>query len=524
MSDEEIIEFSKDQRLPEEGEPICVVCGKYGAYVCDKTDEDVCSIECKNILLQRVENTEENQLPPVSCDDETFYHWRISAYYKYMTWSTLYTNKDVLLFVFSDIRRGLNISVNGDFYHSCSLRVISFDDIQLMPQLRENLIEMGVISPTPIQMESIPCILSNRDVILRSNTGSGKTLAYLIPLLLLLIDYYETYSVYTDFVILIVVPSRELAIQIEEVVKFMVLKLRGVRTALIIGGESREQQMYRLRQDVNVLICTPGRLSDIASHDPHGGTAGEILKRVRSVVLDEADQLMKSDFQDQVLSLFSHLISRCLQVTFKIVVSATITANLRAQILPHLQNPMEVTVCDIQRLNSTLQYSIQWCEENQKKKKFVALMKKCIQDTESLLQLPLVILCQTRMEVVDVQAILASSFPTVSHNAVTVETPFVQRREIIQQFQTNQLEVLVSTPGIVGRGIELRSANSILLWSFASSVSEFIHNVGRIGREGNTGSVCVFCNAHNKKIFQGFVKLAEENHIKIPSRPLSSFS
>ena len=103
MSDEEIIEFSKDQRLPEEGEPICVVCGKYGAYVCDKTDEDVCSIECKNILLQRVENTEENQLPPVSCDDETFYHWRISAYYKYMTWSTLYTNKDVLLFVFSDV-------------------------------------------------------------------------------------------------------------------------------------------------------------------------------------------------------------------------------------------------------------------------------------------------------------------------------------------------------------------------------------------------------------------------------------
>ena len=99
----------------------------------------------------------------------------------------------------------------------------------------------------------IPCILSNRDVILRSNTGSGKSLAYLIPLLLLLIDYvllfwvnheqYETYFVYTDFVVLILVPSRELAIQIEDVVKNLVLQLRGVRTALIIGGESREQQV-----------------------------------------------------------------------------------------------------------------------------------------------------------------------------------------------------------------------------------------------------------------------------------------
>ena len=98
-------------------------------------------------------------------------------------------------------------------------------------------------------------------------------------------------------------------------------------------------------------------------------------------------------------------------------------------------------------------------------------MKKCIQDTESLLQLPLVILCQTRlgfgyilmnrMEVVDVQAILTSSFPTITQKAVTVETPFSQRRDIIQQFQKNGLQVLVSTPGIVGRGVELRSANSV---------------------------------------------------------------
>ena len=122
---------------------------------------------------------------------------------------------------------------------------------------------MGVVTPTPIQMESvcsfsdydyqIPCILSNRDVILCSNTGSGKTLSYLIPLLLLHHDYvlpfcviysqFTTYNCYSDFISLILVPNRELAIQIEEVAKQLVVTLKSVRTALLIGGESREQQV-----------------------------------------------------------------------------------------------------------------------------------------------------------------------------------------------------------------------------------------------------------------------------------------
>ena len=126
------------------------------------------------------------------------------------------------------------------------MQVISFNDIALPETLRRNLLSMGVSSPTPIQMESIPCILSNRDVLLCSNTGSGKTLAYLLPLILLQLDYFSTRGVFADFITCILVPNHELAIQIENTIHSLTQDLIGVRTALLIGGESRSKQVFSL--------------------------------------------------------------------------------------------------------------------------------------------------------------------------------------------------------------------------------------------------------------------------------------
>lgn len=115
----------------------------------------------------------------------------------------------------------------------------------------------------------IPCILSNRDVVLQSTTGSGKTIAYLLPLLLLQLDYvmficfshflYTTTHAFQDFVVLVLVPSQELAVQIEGVIKQLTQSENGVRTALLVGGDSRKQQSHRLRQNANFVVATPGR-------------------------------------------------------------------------------------------------------------------------------------------------------------------------------------------------------------------------------------------------------------------------
>lgn len=114
---------------------------------------------------------------------------------------------------------------------------------------------------------------------------------------------------------------------------------------------------------------------------------------VRAIVLDEADQLMKSDFEDQVLGIMNSITSSCLQ---RIVVSATVTHNLRSSILPHLLNPIEVCVSDIEHLNSSLHYHFVWAEENQKRKKLQSLLKSVAKDNPTELQLPLVVTCKSR--------------------------------------------------------------------------------------------------------------------------------
>lgn len=121
-----------------------------------------------------------------------------------------------------------------------------------------------------------------------------------------------------------------------------------------------------------------------------------------------------------------------------------------------LVQPIHVMVDDIEQINSSLSYTLCWCEENQKKKKFTSLLK------EGTLLFPLLVVCQTRLEVVDVAKLLDASFAKIPHASITVETPFQERKDILQQFQEEKISLLVATAGIVGRGIELRTTQSVV--------------------------------------------------------------
>lgn len=142
--------------------------------------------------------------------------------------------------------------------------------------------------------------------------------------------------------------------------------------------------------------------------------------------------------------------------------SATITPNLRSQTATLLQNPMEINVSTVETLNRALDYSILWREDTQKRKSFVKLLRNRLQNKDSEILLPLVVLCQTRLETAEVMKCLDEEFPKCTHASLTVETPFAERRKTIEEFQQNRLKVLVSTPGIVGRGIELQSARCVV--------------------------------------------------------------
>lgn len=187
--DEEIVSYSKNQRWPTPGEPVCVICGRYGAYIVDQTDRDVCSLECKarhlksivtkkaeELLDDRIDNRKINTnsndgfLPNSMAPDNGFnFHYKEHPFIARISMSKV-----------DGIRTNLKIKVKGD---DISKPILEFQHCQLSETLNNNLTRFGYVTPTPVQMQVIPVGLSCRDVLACAQTGSGKTAAFLVPII-----------------------------------------------------------------------------------------------------------------------------------------------------------------------------------------------------------------------------------------------------------------------------------------------------------------------------------------------------
>lgn len=206
---ESIIKCSSDQRSAHFGEPVCVVCSRYGEYVCDATDEDVCSLECRNICISRR-------------DTKTQYQ-------------ALLTNRA------DELRRRLGIQISfisaSGATHSAPSWPAPFVDfvqeqegVQLPKSLLLNLSANGFTRPTPVQMQTIPCVLHGQNVLVSAPTGTGKTASYLLPMIAQVLHARDRDE---ETVALVLAPVRELAIQIETVAKMLMRGMTKMKTALL---------------------------------------------------------------------------------------------------------------------------------------------------------------------------------------------------------------------------------------------------------------------------------------------------
>ncbi|XP_069315406.1 probable ATP-dependent RNA helicase DDX59 isoform X5 [Eulemur rufifrons] len=250
-SEEPVKSFSKTQRWAEPGEPVCVVCGRYGEYICDKTDEDVCSLECKaKHLLQVKEKEEKLKLSnPQKADLEP--ESPRNAFYVYKEHPFILNLQEDQV---ENLKRQLGIVVQGQ---EVTRPIIDFEHCGFPEALNHNLKKSGYEVPTPIQMQMIPVGLLGRDILASADTGSGKTAAFLLPVIIRALCESRTPSA------LILTPTRELAIQIEKQAKELLSGLPRMKTVLLVGGLPLPPQLYRLQQHVKVIIATPGRLLDI---------------------------------------------------------------------------------------------------------------------------------------------------------------------------------------------------------------------------------------------------------------------
>lgn len=338
-----------------------------------------------------------------------------------------------------------------------------FSDFIIAEQLKRNIADKGYEKPTPIQDLAIPLILEGRDVIGIANTGTGKTGSFLIPLINKVVNNRSQK-------VLIVVPTRELAVQIEEELLIFAKNL-GVATVLCIGGVSIDRQIYGLRNKHDFVIGTPGRILDLKKQ-------GKInLFGYNNIVLDEVDRMMDMGFINDVKNIIS-LVSPNRQSLF---FSATIPPKTLPIIHSFLRNPETVSAKSTETVDAIEQDVIR---VNGKNKLYLLqdLLRK--DGFEKVL-----VFGRTKwgMEKLS-KALTQAGFKVAAIHGNKNQN---QRQRAINQFKNNEIQVLLATD-VASRGLDIEDVSHVINYDQPASYEDYIHRIGRTGRANKRGSAITF--------------------------------
>lgn len=339
----------------------------------------------------------------------------------------------------------------------------SFLDFELEQALKDNISAKKYLIPTPIQDQTIDHILKGKDVIGIANTGTGKTAAFLIPLI------NKVYLNKSNKV-LIIAPTRELALQIkEELVDFS--KGLGIRAVLCIGGMSLWRQKNELKQNTNFVIGTPGRIKDLI------GERSLIMSTFNNVVLDEADRMVDIGFINDI-KYFISLLSPNRQSLF---FSATISPKVKEILNAFVRNPITVSV------------EKQATAENIEQKTIKAAKHEKIDKLHDLLAqdeyAKVLIFGRTKwgMQKLTDELLRRGVRAAVIHGNKSQG----QRQKALEQFKSNQISVLLATD-VASRGLDIPDVSHVINFDMPSNYDDYIHRIGRTGRADKKGIALTF--------------------------------
>ncbi|XP_040841351.1 probable ATP-dependent RNA helicase DDX59 isoform X2 [Ochotona curzoniae] len=462
-ADEPVKSFSKTQRQAEPGEPVCVVCGRYGEYICDETDEDVCSLECKAKHLLQVKGMGEpgeasgpqQAGPELASAPHTTY-----AYREHPFIASLHEDQ------VANLKQQLGIVVHG---HKVPRPIIEFEHCGFPETLNHNLKRAGYEVPTPIQMQMMPVGLLGRDILASADTGSGKTAAFLLPVIM------RALCESTSPCALILTPTRELAIQIEKQAKELMNGLPHMKTVLLVGGLPLPPQLYRLRQHV------------------------------------KADTMLKMGFQQQVLDVLESVPGDCQTI----LVSATIPASIEQLSNQLLQDPVRVTAGEKSVPCASVRQIVLWVEDPAKKRKLFEVL-----NDRKLFKPPVLVFvdCKLGADLLSEAVQKITGLKSVSMHSEKSQT---ERKDILQGLLEGDYDVVVST-GVLGRGLDLVSVRLVVNFDMPSSMDEYVHQVGRVGRLGQQGTAITFINNNSKRLFWDVVKRVKPTGSLLPPQLLNS--
>ena len=357
---------------------------------------------------------------------------------------------------------------------------MTFAQLGIFPELINELANQKITTPYPIQEKAIPAILKQRDVLGIAQTGSGKTASYVLPLLMKLKGKTTTKT--RDINTLVLVPTRELAIQVGDVFNRLSKPLSyAVKTMSVYGGVSINPQMKGL-YGVNVLVATPGRLLELIENKALS------ISNVESLVLDEADKMLNLGFKEEMNQIFKQLPSLRQNLLF----SATLSPEVASIERVLLSNPETIKIeTEEANLDLITQTGYFVTEENKG-----PLLRKLIKDNNMN---QVLIFTSSTKEADKVSDKLHNN--GISSRAIHSKKTQGNRQESLALFKKGKLQTLVATD-LLSRGIDIEFLPFVINYELPRSPKDFIHRIGRTGRAENPGEAITFVTEDDKHHFK----------------------
>lgn len=365
---------------------------------------------------------------------------------------------------------------------------MSFKDLKLSKPILRAVAEAGYDNPTLVQEKTIPLVLNKKDVIVSAQTGTGKTAAFALPILQSLLDKQDAPKKGKTIKALIVSPTRELAIQIEDNFKTY-CSYTNLRTTVVFGGAAIEPQKDTLKKGVDILIATPGRLLDLHKQDLVN------LDYVETLVLDEADLMLDMGFIDDVRKI-ERLCTKEKQI---LLFSATIPYKVEQLANSILKTPERVEVAQNSSTSKNVAQLLYFVPKKNKIELGLHLLRHTIKGN-------IIIFRRTKFGVDKLeQTLLNNDYKVDSIHGDKSQTA---RQDALSRFKKGEVNILIATD-VAARGIDINDLDAVVNFDLPNAPETYVHRIGRTARAGNTGIAYSFCSADEKDYVKAIQQLIQ---------------
>jgi len=367
----------------------------------------------------------------------------------------------------------------------------NFRSLNLLPEVQQAVDALGYTKPTPIQMKTIPELLRGKDVFGLAQTGTGKTAAFALPLLSK-VDKKKCSQ------ILVLTPTRELAIQVADSFTRYSTHLEGVSVAAICGGQSYQRQISMLKRGAQIVVGTPGRIMDLMRQ--------KILTvdKLKALVLDEADEMLKMNFLQDIKWIFQAAPEKKQVALF----SATTSREINKVANSYLDNPENIVIKSESKTSSSVEQMF-ICVKGDKMDALLRMLDINTPDAS-------IIFVKTKSATLDVSAELCKNgFKAAALNGDVIQS---QREKTIDSLKKGKIDILVATD-VAARGIDVARVSHVFNYDAPFDSETYVHRIGRTGRAGRSGQAILFVTRQELRVARNIERATKTKitEIELPS-------